>query len=515
MYRPRLLRPGTGQHRRERGLAGVLAALTAVTMLVTLHPDQSAASHRPAPPPTLAQVNASIALAQGYLDGLFKPLPGRQGVQSEFYGLPLRAYFPGYRRWVLLGQGHAGQCLTGCSGPAAIIAGPSGRGWEAETVLFATPAVPGALRARIRVNWAASPRHFAVTISQVQLTDPATSAQLWLDDARLATYLPHRTAPRVTRTFPDWDSAVLRSLRYTVRHATQEAYLYWRARGGTARAARLAAFLRHNHYTPGVDLRAAIFGQAAALPAAMPFTATGPDNAYPDCSHLPPPAPTAYPYTSKVCLAGVNTFLLAGRSDPFLQAFQALQTLNDYANPNRHYPLLVALGLDGSTPAQTASHLQQLWDRLGYGMPECSPAGCDTTQASGLRTFAFGALETLLGYRFGQAARRPYADAAADAAIATQIGADGIIHTAGQTFHRPAQAGAYPIYWNVSHEFTPLSRSSQAISDLLSMPPEYAGLIVSDSETTFDGWAFLTTYRCARFKIGCQQIPDASPVQTP
>jgi hypothetical protein len=72
------------------------------------------------------------------------------------------------------------------------------------------------------------------------------------------------------------------------------------------------------------------------------------------------------------------------------------------------------------------------------------------------------------------------------------------------------QAGAYPIYWNARHQFTPLSGSLQALSDLLSMPPEYAGLIVSDSETTFDGWAFLTTYRCARFHIGCAEIPDAS-----
>jgi hypothetical protein len=46
-------------------------------------------------------------------------------------------------------------------------------------------------------------------------------------------------------------------------------------------------------------------------------------------------------------------------------------------------------------------------------------------------------------------------------------------------------------------------------TDLLSMPPEYAGLNVSDSEATFDGWAFLVTYRCARYRVGCSEIPDA------
>jgi len=32
---------------------------------------------------------------------------------------------------------------------------------------------------------------------------------------------------------------------------------------------------------------------------------------------------------------------------------------------------------------------------------------------------------------------------------------------------------------------------------------------------TSGGWTFRTIYRCARFDIGCQQIPDASPPQAP
>jgi hypothetical protein len=103
----------------------------------------------------------------------------------------------------------------------------------------------------------------------------------------------------------------------------------------------------------------------------------------------------------------------------------------------------------------------------------------------------------------------------ATAAVSAQIGASGLVHTPDRTFLRPAQAGAYPIFWNAHDQFTPLSGSLQALSDRLSMPPEYTGLIVSDSETTFDGWAFLTTYRCARFHTGCAEIPDASPGQTP
>jgi hypothetical protein len=36
------------------------------------------------------------------------------------------------------------------------------------------------------------------------------------------------------------------------------------------------------------------------------------------------------------------------------------------------------------------------------------------------------------------------------------------------------------------------------------MPPEYLGPKPTDSETTFDAYAFLLVYRCARYGVGCQ-----------
>src|SRR5262245_40681505 len=90
-------RLGAGQHRRPPRPSKLLAALAILSLLVTLHPDTSAAARHPAPAPTLGQVNVAIARAEGYLDGLFKPLAAGQAVQSEFYGLPLRVFFPHYR----------------------------------------------------------------------------------------------------------------------------------------------------------------------------------------------------------------------------------------------------------------------------------------------------------------------------------------------------------------------------------------------------------------------------------
>lgn len=458
------------------------------------------------PGPSLQQVNTALALAQGYLDGLYKPLPDGQAVQSEDYGLPLRVYFPGYDRWVLLGQGHAGDCLPKCSGASSITTGASSATTETYTVSFASPSTSDALRITVALNWAAAPGRFSVTVSDPRLNDSRTSAQLWLDDVPLATYSSSTSTGPVVRSFPTAARSLLRSLRYTVRHATQEAYLYAVVRGDSVRAGRLAAFLRANGFTPGVDLRATIFGAGQQLPGDLPFVASGRNNAYADCDHLPAASTTAYPYTSKICMLGVDTFLLAGRRDPFLQATQALQTLTKYRNPHHRYPVLISLGLQGSTPTQTAHHLEQLWAKVGYGIPACTPLGCELSRASGLRTFVFGSLEATLGYQYGQVSRQHYADAVAEQAVAAQVGSSGTITAAGRTWVRPAQAGAFPIYWDADHRFVPTTGLTQSATDMLSMPPEYAGAVVSDSETTFDGYAFRVTYRCARFAVGCTHI---------
>lgn len=496
-----------GRHRKPPSRRRRAAFIAAALLVLSSVPGRTAEASQPSlPGPSLQQVNTAIALAEGYLDGLYKPLPDGQAVQSEDYGLPLRVYFPGYDRWVLLGQGHAGDCLPKCSGASSITPGASSTTTETYTVSFASPSTSDALRIAVVLDWAAAPGRFSITVSDPQQTDTRTSAQLWLDDVPLATYASDSSTAPVVRSFPTASRSLLRSLRYTVRHGTQEAYLYAVLRGDSVRADQLAAFLRANGFTPGVDLRATIFGAGRQLPGDLPFVASGRDNVYADCDHLPAAGTTAYPYTSKICMLGVDTFLQAGRGDPFLQATQALQTLTKYRNPYHPYPVLISLGLEGSTPTETADHLEQLWTKVGYGIPACTPLGCELGRASGLRTFVFGSLEATLGYQDGQISRQHYADAVAANAIAAQIGSSGTIRAADRTWVRPMQAGAFPIYWDADHRFVPTTGLTQSVTDMLSMPPEYAGELVSDSETTFDGYAFLVTYRCARFAVGCTDI---------
>jgi hypothetical protein len=458
-------------------------------------------------------LDRAIGLASGYLDGLYKPLPGGGAVQSEAYGLPLRLYLPGYHRWVLVGQGHSGECLRGtpCSAPTTLTPLASSRTTESYRVTFDTPTRPRAVQAIVAVNWATGRRRFAVTVTGLASADARTGAQLWLDDVALtdtpsparAAGAPPAPAPATTRTFPVSRRTLLATLRYTVRHATQEAYLRATITGRTGRAQALATFLTANGYRPGVDIRAALFGRAAGLGDGFAFTS----GAYPDCQHLPAPGTTAYPYTSKVCLVGVPAFLLSGRGDPFLQESVALQVLGTSGNPSRRYPLLVRAGMGAATPAQTATALERAWAMRGYGIAACTPASCETARVSGLRTFQFGALETLLGYRYGDATSRRFADAAAARALAVQIGVNGLIRSREGDVVRPAQAGAFPIFWDAAGRFAPTTGAAAAGSERLSMPDEYIGVSVSDSETTFDAWAFLTLYRCARYRVGCASAP--------
>jgi hypothetical protein len=74
----------------------------------------------------------------------------------------------------------------------------------------------------------------------------------------------------------------------------------------------------------------------------------------------------------------------------------------------------------------------------------------------------------------------------------------------GSTFYRPAQKGAFYLSWNGSMRFaqnTPFGY--QYLNDLLNMPSEYQGVLISDMETTFNAYAFLVLYRCEKYKIDC------------
>lgn len=429
----------------------------------------------------MAELNEAITLAEGYLEGLYKPLPGQTAVQSEYYGLPIRAYLPRKGKWILLGNvGTDIQPL------------PEDGADERYRLQFAdTIAVVVTLR------WN-SHSYLTVAVHPENVQEPV---ELWLGEKKLSSLLPGQPVPMAALQLTPSDRDSLQSLRYTVRHATQEAYLYWQAKGDADKSRRLEKFLLDNGYTPGFDMRAIIFNRARHLPDDLPYNM----QAYEDCDHLPQEGVTAYPYESKACKA-MKSYLGAGERDPFLQAAEALHMLQKYTSARSYSH---ALGenwwAQGASPAETVAHLRKQWQRTGAGIPSCTPVSCSDT-ASSIRTFMYGALELEFGKHDPSAIR--YANAAAAMAVNAQIKSDGIVQMPNGPIYRPAHIGSFPVYWD--KEFRFVAPSSPIIAGVAIMatgqslmPPEYKGVLPSNSESTFDGWVFLTRYRCATYGVQC------------
>ena len=499
-------------------VAGTLAT-TVVAGSVVAVVDRLGASVPPRPgpvaAPSLATLNAAIARGEAFLDGLYKPLGAAGAVQSEYYGLPIRVRFPGHRRWVLLGQTDPVGCpASDCPPPTRIRSLESSYDSEAYELTFATPTTPEGLRLRAEVDWAAGGGRYRVSVAALTFDDPATTAEVWLDDLRLGSFQPGPLAagqPALRRSFPAREVDHLRSFRFTIRHATQLAWLHAVSREDEPRTAALARFMLAAGFVPGQDLRAAIFGRGRDAPRDFSYRHEPFLDAYGDCQLEPPASPMAYPYRSKACLGDVQPYLLAARHDTLLPAIEALQALNRGEAPDSSYRDQSALlPMVTTSASRTADELEARFDRLGFGIPRCTPLGCDRERASALRTFTFGMLETVLGYSGGQVGRRQYADAVANLALRVQIGDDGVVRAADRVAYRPALRGGFLSYWDSDRRYLKPSGIVQAVADRFNMPPEYLGLRPTDSETGFDAYAFLALYRCARYQVGCRLVGAAA-----
>ena len=296
-------------------------------------------------------------------------------------------------------------------------------------------------------------------------------------------------------------------LRFTVRHATQEAYLYWSTYGRDAKKAKaLGKFLKANGYTPGYDLRAPLFNSGGGVPDDMPVN----DTAYPDCKHIASSTIDSYAYRSKVCLYE-DAYIVNGERDPFLQGWEALTVLERHKDPDHHQPTW-GWWMQGDTPAEVSKHLRGQWNRSGTGIPKCTPFRC--AELSSIRTSIFGALETELGFRYGDKKATKFADAAASVIIRTQVQVDGgFTVDDGKVYGRPGNAGSYMSAWNTDYEFTQPSTPKLPVAialkwkDAHPTPLEFDGKIPSNSETSFDALGFLEKYRCAKYHVGCLSAP--------
>lgn len=456
--------------------------------------------------PSLEELNESIALGERYINSLYKPLSDGKAVQSEASGVPLRAHFLKENTWVLIGEDKT-QCTNedDCQPTTTITNSSEDATHTSYTTSFSTQKVRDALKVDVAINWVADNNGSSY---EIKLTPTAVKqpVELWLDTTKLTSYEPAGFKPS-THTFQDSDQSSLRMLRFTIRHATQEAYLYWSTYGNDpAKAAALKKFLEGEGFTPGFDMRAPLYDAADALPDDLPVN----EQAYPDCDVTARGGDLAYAYRSRVCLYEA-AYINSGERDPFLQAWAALTILMKYNDPNHEQPEW-GWWTQGDTPAEVSEHLRGQWNRSGWGIPKCTPFSCG--ELSGIRTSVFGALETQLGYNknispHGDKKSQSFADAAAKVIIMAQTDVDGrIASDDGTIYIRPGQAGSYLSAW-VAPELQFTEPSTPKLPVALALwakgatptPIEYDGLIPSNSETTLDALGFLRLYRCLKYKV--------------
>jgi hypothetical protein len=320
-----------------------------------------------------------------------------------------------------------------------------------------------------------------------QLAPVDQPVRLYLGTTDVGLALPGHPLHSWRIFLPRGRRGLLGSFRYTIRHGAQLAQNFYRYRGEQRRFTATTRLIRTVGLAPDSDLTAPLWGRGLDLSDAFAFDAHA---AYGDCAVALPSTPLAYPYRSKVC-DSPSLYIWLSHSDPLARTVEALLVLEreqdpDYRVNDSRMPIALPLGADAraaepsaGSPRDTAAWLEALFRRSGVGIPRCVPGYCDQTAASAIRTFEFGALEAMLGYRYHDSISRRYADAVAALALKVQVEPDAILRTAQGRFYRPAAAGSYYYAWNQRYRADLTPSFADEVVDELNMPPEYNGIIVS------------------------------------
>jgi hypothetical protein len=455
--------------------------------------------------PTLHELDMAIARSEFFLEGLYKPIDETGSSVAEYYAFPLRAYFVADDLWR----------LAGADGTSEVTGSKSTETTESFAVDFHSPRALHSPRLNVEIDWNYTSTQYSARISSTAFEDTHTEVAIYLADSYVGTYSSKTVGQTAWLVFDKTDFRQLQSFRYTVRHGNQAGQNYYWYKQNLDRFEKLVAFQAELGFQLDFDLHAPIWGHGTAYPDDMMFETDGQSlrDAFHDCSTEATTTVLAYAYRSKVCAAGPQAYATVSRFDPLSPSVQALHSLNKYGDPWHMF----STGLNQTeSPQSIAASLEEKFDVLGFGVPMCTPAGCNAQLASGVRTFQFGALEARLGYQYGREASRNHADVAARLALKAQIGDDGIVRAATGTYYRPAQRGGFYVSWNSDYAFEdarPLPY--QVLDQQLSMPAEYRGVVASNMETAHDAYAFLVLYRCEKYRVGCApRLEKSSDVPT-
>lgn len=306
----------------------------------------------------------------------------------------------------------------------------------------------------------------------------------------------------------------LPALRYTYRHATALARYTYHMQGKATEAGKLWNSLSEQGFWN--DLYAPIYGDNTALP----HTWFVSDDAYKECDNPAAGADDApypwgvhenvttrymqyYPYESKVCAIGRPVYIALSRLDNLVPALQAIHILNQHGDPDYAYTNSIGLA---TTPRQAARALENYaWN--GYGI---KIYGKDALYSSGVRTNVFLVLETLLGYKYGDATSRGFADQTAILLLDTQWGTNSNSMYQGDTADnavllRSPQIGGQLIGWkrgsgSYPYALPPLNLLSDIV-DLFAMPLETGGVVTTNAESTGTFLQALRVYMRYRYQV--------------
>jgi len=141
----------------------------------------------------------------------------------------------------------------------------------------------------------------------------------------------------------------------------------------------------------------------------------------------------------------------------------------------------------------------------GYGIYAW---GKSSAYASSVRTNAFLALESMLGWGYGDSTSRWYAEQTANVLRQVQWGMPPFEAYMGETadegyVYRPNQTGGEMLSWTTGGSFVFSLSPRTFLSDLIdmfSMPNEFQGITPSNAESTLTYWAAIRMY--LRYKHG-------------
>lgn len=247
---------------------------------------------------------------------------------------------------------------------------------------------------------------------------------------------------------------------YTVRHGAIGGYYYYSYIGDKAKAAQLKKFVTDYGFKPSNDIHSFIWSDTTTAKANDVYSL----SAYHDCDVTLPQIGNVYPYHSKVCklgTVGIELYTTIGKTDTLLPTINQLQKVEEKQQVD----------------TQTISHLQNTFKTLGYGMPLCSPLGCQKS-ASAIRTAEFGVLEMKLD-------NMQYADKIAEDLLRAE-NKDGSINLS---------------YDKDGNFLSDKSFIYKLIDNLLGDKSFYNGHIPSNAETMNDCLAFLLKYRCDKYHV--------------